>query len=198
MRQAIPLLVVVVVAAGCLGGSGPMVVSGSPASIDDGALANAGFERVAAANHTLNTTVHASVSGDVQLNADRAVSATTPVAVYRGGDSVVAVVSTPAIKPIENQPIYRDPLATLDVASQVNYAQSTYEVADLQATGSLNRTVLGNETTVRTYAGSAGGTDVTVRVARVRHHGDFVTVIAVEPAGADGGELDALLDGLEH
>ena len=197
MRHGIALLAVLAVTAGCLGGS-PMAVSGSPAAIGNDALEAGGLERVAAENRTLNATVRASISGDVELQANRDVRATTPVRVYRSGDSVVAVVSTPVVKPIENQPIYRDPLATRSAAEQVNYAQSVYDVSGLEAVGERNRTVLGNESTVRTYAGTASGTDVTVRVARVRHEGDFVTVVAVEPASGGSLDLDALLGALEH
>ncbi|MFB6154638.1 MAG: DUF6517 family protein [Haloferacaceae archaeon] len=200
MRIAALLVVVVVVLAGCAAGGDPAVVSGTPATVGDDALSSTGFERVAAGNRTLNATVRASISGDVQLHGKQSVRATTPVRVYRDGDAVFAVVSAPAVRPIENKPTYRDPLATRSPAEQVAYAQSVYAVTDLRETGTDSVAVLGNETTLRTYDGRTDdGTPVVVTVARVRHGGDFVTGVAVTPAtDTRRDDVVTLLEGIRH
>ncbi|MFC7018309.1 MULTISPECIES: DUF6517 family protein [Haloarcula] len=65
------------VLAGCGGASDRVVASGSPAAVEDAALAATGYERVSRTNRTLNTTVRATISGDVEMDARRSVTAGT-------------------------------------------------------------------------------------------------------------------------
>lgn len=207
MRR-LALAVLVVFAAGCVGGeSDPLRASGSPAAVDPGVAADAGFERVGLANRTLNETVTVTIQGDIEGRESRDVVATVPVTTYRrGGDppTVLAVASSPRVQVIENPPQSADPLAEPSTGRLVAFVQSTYrDLTNVREVGERTVPALGGEATVVTYAGTAsvdGETvDVRVRVARVAHEGDVVTVVLVHPAGrADGDRLAALLRGIDH
>jgi len=201
-------LVAAVVLAGCSGG-GPTraVASGSPATVETGALDGTGYEYVDTSNRTVNTTVEATISGDVELNGERPVTATTPVATYRrgtdAGPALVLVAAAPAVNPIENQPVVRDPLATLSTPELLGHLQSTYAVESLDRGENATVRLLGNETTARTYTGEAtrGGerVPVTVTVASVRDGEDFVTAVAVEPRStADRDRVRQVIAGVTH
>ena len=203
-RIALLALVALVVLAGCSsGGPSRVVDSGTAATVDGSTLGATGYEHTGTTEQTLNTTVGASISGDVQMDADRPVTATVPVAGYRNdtadGPALFLVAATPAVRPIENQPVVRDPLATLEPAARTNFLQSTYTVASL--TGGENVTVqfLGNETAARSYEGTADGTSVTVSIASARDGSEFVTVVAVTPSSsADTGRFQRLVAGVTH
>jgi hypothetical protein len=202
-RSSVLFLVILVLAAGCSGGSNRIVASGTPATIQEDVLAATGYERIGAMNRTRNTTVSASVSGDVKLKATRDVSATTPIRLYKrttgSGPAIVAVVSSPAIQPIEDQPIYRNPLPNTP-AKTVSYVQSKYHVSDFEQIGNATVTLLGNKTGFRTYTGTTrNGTDVRVHIASVRDGNDFVTVIAIHPTGVDEqARVRKLLHSVKH
>lgn len=200
-------LVALALFAGCVpqggggGGSERVVASGTPATVADGALSSTGYAAGGATNRTFNTTVTLEIHGDVQLRGSRDVTATVPIRRYHRNETggVVAVASTPAVQPVEGQPFYRDPLATKSPAEQANFLQSTYQVSGLEQVDNATVSVLGNETGLHTYSGTADGTDVRVYLMRVQHGGDFVTVLAVAPADAGAGDrVRRLLDGLEH
>lgn len=199
------LLASLVVLAGCGGGSGPIVAEASPAAVDSAALSETGYERVAARELTLEVTVTASVSGDVELQATRDVEATTPVRVYRrdtdAGPAVVSVTSAPAVRPVENQPVARDPLAALSPTDRLAHVQDVYDVSEVaEPAAGRNVTLLGTETTLRVAeATAADGTSLRVFVATVRHGDDFVTVAALVPrqvADAERERVLALLAGV--
>lgn len=208
-RSTLALVVVAaVVLAGCSGG-GPsrVVAAGSPATVDDGALSAAGYEPAGTTSPTLNTTVEATISGDVELNGQRPVTATTPVATYRrgtaAGPALVAVAAAPAVRPIENQPVVRNPLGTLSTAELVAYLQSTYALDRLDRTGNATVRLLGNETAAPTYTGTGTrdgeSVPVVVTVATVRDGEEFVTVVTVEPQStADRDRVRQLLAGVTH
>lgn len=199
-------LVALALLAGCVpqdggGGSERVVASGTPATVADDALSSTGYAAGEATNRTFNTTVTLEIQGDVQLQGSRDVTATVPIRRYNRDErgAVLAVASTPAVQPVEGQPYYRDPLATKSPAEQVTFLQPEYDVSDLEQVDNTTVTVLGNETGLQTYTGSAGGEDVRVFLTRVRHGSDFVTVVAVAPADTDTGDrVQRLLDGLEH
>lgn len=201
-------LVLALSAAGCLGGdSEPVRASGSPATFERGAAADAGYERVGVTNRTVNATLATTLEGDIEGRASEDVTATVPVALYRtDGDppSVVAVASSPAVRLLENPPRSSDPLAALSTAELVAFVQTTYrDVGGVEWIENRTVTGLGEEATLVAYRGSAtaGGTalDVRVGVVRVRDEGDVVTVVAVGPAGADPtDDAASLLGALEH
>jgi hypothetical protein len=203
-RLLVAGLVVLVALAGCSsGGPTRAVDSGTAAAVDSGALEATGYEHTGTENRTLNTTVSATISGDVELNGERDVTATVPVASYRTetgeGPALFLVAASPAVRPIENQPVVRDPLATLDPAERANFLQSTYAVDSLNQGENVTATLLGNETAARTYAASTGQGEVTVRIASVRDGEEFVTVVAVTPSGAAEEErFRQLVDGVTH
>ncbi|WP_318567667.1 DUF6517 family protein [Salinigranum marinum] len=124
---------------------------------------------------------------------------TTPVREYRRDDGVVVgVVSTPAVRPVENRPAYRDPLATLAIEAQVDYAQTRYDVAEVGAGERVrNVTLFGNETALERVEAAARGEPVTVSLTRGRDGDDFVTVIVVAPVGSDV-DVAGIVAGVEH
>jgi hypothetical protein len=201
-------LVVVLSAAGCLGGGSELVrATGSPATFGSDAAAAAGYERVGVTNRTLNATLTTTVEGDSEGRTSKDVTATIPLALYRtAGDppSVVAVASSPVVQLLENPPRSSDPLSTLSTAELVAFVQPTYgEVDTLERVDERAVTVLDEETTLVVYRGTttAAGTalDVRVGVVRVRDAGDVVTVVAVGPGSTDRtDDVVSLLGSLEH
>jgi hypothetical protein len=203
MSRALVVAVVVLAAlAGCSGGGPSRAVdSGTAASVEGPALDATGYEHTGTDDRTLNTTVGASISGDVELDAERPVTATIPVASYRrettAGPALFLVAASPAVRPIETQPVARDPLATVGPAARTNRLQSTYTVSSLSRGENVSATVLGNETAARTYTASAAQGEVTVRIASVRDDDEFVTVVAVTPV-ADEERFQRLGSGVTH
>lgn len=203
-RTALLALVALVVLAGCSsGGPSRVVDSGTAATVDGGTLDATGYEHTGTTNRTLNTTVSATISGDVELNGEREVTATIPVANYRDdtadGTALFLVAATPAVRPIENQPVVRDPLATLDSAERVNFLQSAYAVDSLTRGENVTVQFLGNETAARSYEGTADSAPVTVRIASVRDGSEFVTVVSVTPSSsADAERFQQLVAGVTH
>ena len=203
-RVALLALVALVALAGCSsGGPSRVVDSGTAATVDEAALESTGYEHTGTTERTLNTTVGASISGDVEMDADRPVTATIPVASYRtdtaDGTAVFLVAATPAVRPVENQPVVRDPLATLAPAARANFVQSTYTVDSLTQGENVTVQVLGNETAARSYEGTADGSPVSVRIASVRDGSEFVTVVSVAPSSsADAERFQRLVAGVTH
>lgn len=203
-RTALLALVALVALAGCSsGGPSRVVESGTAATVDESALDGTGYEHTGTTERTLNTTVGTTISGDVELNGEREVTATIPVAGYRNdtadGTGLFLVAATPAVRPIENQPVVRDPLATLAPAARANFVQSEYAVDSLTRGENVTVQLLGNETAARSYAGTVDGTPVTVRTASVRDGSEFVTVVAVTPSSsADAERFQQLVAGVTH
>ncbi|WP_276271173.1 DUF6517 family protein [Haloarcula litorea] len=206
-RRALAVVLLAVAVAGCSGGPSRAVASGSPATVQAGTLDGTGYEHAGTENRTLNTTVSATISGDVEMSADRPVTATTPVATYRrttdAGPALILVATAPAVRPIENQPLVRNPLTTLTPGALVGYLQSTYAVDSLSDGENTTVELLGNETTAETFEGTGtlSGESVAVRVttASVRDGDEFVTVAAVHPASIEErARVRQLLAGVEH
>ncbi|WP_435063399.1 DUF6517 family protein [Halobaculum sp. EA56] len=207
--RTVALLAVVaaVVLAGC-GGSGsgpdPAVVDGSPAALPADAASEAGYEPAGATNRTVNTTVTLSISGDVQLDVTREVSATVPVRRYvrstDGGPARLALAAVPPVRPVPDRPEVRNPVATTP-GRLVRFLGGDPSLAGASFEHVANATVtlLGTETTLRVYATTADGRDYRVAVATVRHDGDAVSAVAAWPAGVDErGRLADLLSAVEH
>lgn len=208
MRWRLLLLAGTLVLAGCgASSSGPAVASGTPAAVDAETLATTGYEPVGTTNRTLNTTVRATISGDVEMNAQREVRATTPVTTYRrsttSGPALFVVATAPAVRPIENQPVVRNPLTADGTGALVAHVQSTYAVESLTRGPTRNVTMLGNETAARvsTGEGTREGQRVPLRVtvASVRDGDEFVTVVAVAPRStAERERVRRLAGGVTH
>ena len=194
------VLVLLVLLAGCSAGPQNRQVTGSgtSATLSAATLDETGLSEARATNETLETRVEATVSGDVSVQAVVEVDVTTPVREYRGEGVAVGVVSTPAVRPIEGRGAFRDPLAELSPEEQVAHAQSAYSVTGLGDGERLeNVTLLGTETPLRKFEGTAGGDAVTVYLTRAKHGDDFVTVVVVAPADRDV-DVGALVRGVEH
>lgn len=191
-RLAVAGAALLLVLAGCSGGTPSVEASGSPTWVAEDAVADTAFERVGATNRTLNATVTATVQGDVEGRESVDVTATVPVATYRrSGDppSVLAVASSPVVEVLENPLRTADPLATLSPPALVAFVQSTYaEPERLEHAGNRTVKMLGEEATVATYRGSATGdgatVEVVVEIARLQAGGSVVTVVAVRPASS--------------
>lgn len=201
-------LALLVVLAGCGGGEddGPIVAEASPAAVEATALAATGYERVDRSNRTTNTTLTASVQGDVTIASTFDVRATTSRVVYEravaGGTAAVGVLGVPGVRPAEAIREPRNPFGDRGPATLATNA-TTYTARDARQTGTATVRLLGNETTIRRYAATGerdgGSLPVTVGVATVRHDGEFVGVVAVVPREADERERVArLTEGVRH
>jgi hypothetical protein len=210
MRRALALLAVLaVLTAGCTGGGGsedPIVATAAPATIDEAALSETGYERVSATNETHNTSFTITIQGDVQANPTFEVRATVHRAVYRrsldGGSATVALLSVPTVRPSEQLASRIDPFRERTPAETVANATGV-AAADLRHRGNRTVRMLGNETTMRLFDGTVGrdgaSTAATVGLATVRDGTDEVTVVVVTPREADErAAVDDLLAGVEH
>lgn len=206
-RTAAVLSVAALVAlAGCGGGSGnePIEATADAATVGDGALDATGYSHEGTTSQQLNTSVTLSVQGDIEVQATRQVNATLRVARYRrsidAGVAAFAAVSSPAVEPLDQFDVAKNPLDGIDTVAVVNRAQAVADVERLRRTGETEPVeILGNETTLTVYEGSANGTAVTAYVGTVRHDGDYVTVVAVHPVGADErSRVLELAAGVEH
>lgn len=203
------LVALLVVVAGCGGGGdeGPLVVTASPASVDEAALSATGYELVERTNRTRNTTVTLTIQGDIQANPTFDVRATSHRAVYErqvsGGVAAFGVLAVPGVKPSEALANAVYPFEGRGVAGNVTAATTYESVSDVRRLEPGTIRLLGNETTLERFAatGRYGGSSTPVRiaVATVRHEGDFVTVVVVYPADADeSGAVDRLVAGVRH
>lgn len=215
MGRHVMLLVVLlsVVVAGC-GGSGgasdgtarpPLTGTGTPAELTDGTQRETGFEETTRTTGRLNTTVSATIQGDVELRTTRRANVTTASVAYaRAGDgppAVFATYSVPAVEPFARADLTKNPAGGLSVATLAGRAQQTYTVTDVTETGTGTTTMLGNETTVTRYEATAtrdGETvSVVVTVATVQHEGDYVTALVLVPTSASAPEA-SLFGGVTH
>lgn len=201
-RRSVFVASVVLLAAltGCSAGPQNRQVTGSgtPATLSAATVDEAGLSEARAANQTLSTRVEETVSGDVSVRAVVDVDVTTPVREYRGEGVAVGVVSTPAVQPVEGRGAFRDPLTELTPAEQAAHAQSAYSVTDLgEGERVRNVTLLGTETPLHRFEGTADGEAVSVYLTRARDGDDFVTVVVVTPAGRNV-DVAGVVRGVEH
>jgi hypothetical protein len=209
MRYVVPLLLVLVLTAGCLG-DGSEVIRGeaSAATVDDDALADAGYDHQRTETRWLNTTLDVDLSGDVELSSSPEVEAQTKVAEYRGTSgeppAVFSVYATPAVRPVESIDETVNLAMQGDTADLATDAQTLYtDVRNVEHVENRTVTLLGNETTLRVYEASATAdgeqVDVVLSVASVEHGGDYVTVVSVSPATArDPETVDSLVGAVSH
>lgn len=99
-----------------------------------------------------------------------------------------------------------NPIADRSEREILRQFESEYDNIEVDGrVSNRSRTVLGQETSVEKFAGSAtlGGQDVDiyVHVTKVKHEGDFVVALSIYPQRIDDDEqprVDQLLDGLQH
>lgn len=214
MRRYVTLgLVLVVVLTGCGGGGGAGESTGSPltgtataAELTDDARTEAGLTERRRRTDQLNTTVSATIQGDVELRTTRRANVTTVSVSYDGGESegedgvVFGTYSVPAVQPFERANLTKNPADGLDPATLTTRAQHRYAVRETTEVGQTTTTVLGTETTATRYEATAASDDeqrLFVTVATVRHANDYVTAVVVVPAGASAPTA-TLFGGVMH
>lgn len=213
-RCVLPVLALVVLA-GCAGAGGgggtptpdpPIRETATPATLDPTAFSATGYAERRADAPPLNTTITARIEGDVTLRTTRDVRATTARRVYvrstPDGPAVVGLYAVPSVKPFENADLRKNPAVGLSPAERLARAQSVYaDPRDLSTVGERSVTVLGTESALIRYRGTAGvnGTDrpVAAALVTVAHGDDYVTVGVVAPRGRDT-PLDRLLGAVRH
>jgi hypothetical protein len=214
-RHALWSLVVLlsVVLAGCggTGGGGtptpPLTGTATPAELSAATRAETGFTETTRTTARLNTTISATIQGDVELRTTRGVSVTTASVAYRreseSPSAAFGTYSVPAVEPFERADLVKNPAEGLSTAALATRAQRTYEVTETTEVGTETVTLFGNETTA-TRAEATGTregetVDVVVTVATVRHGGDYVAAVAVVPASeAESTPTARLFDGVTH
>lgn len=214
-RRLLAVGLALVVLAGCGGGSGPsaedrplLTGTATPAELSDATGDETGFAESGRGTRRLNTTISATIQGDVELTTTREVSVTTHRVSYRRGDgdapAVFGLYSVPAVEPFERADLRKNP-ASEEPATLVDRAQTAYEVSPSAFGGGTASTVhlLGNETTATRYETTATlnttEVPVVVTVATVRHGEDYVTAVAVVPADVEGDvDVETLLAGVRH
>jgi len=197
-----------VLTSGCLGvltGSEPLSFGAAKATERQQTLSETGYRQVAvesqndtrqfsAAGQTRNVTVTSWVS-QYQRSVDLGALGSQPAAVF-------VAISTPQVDVLGRT---FNPVGDMSNRELLEQLQSQYGRIQVgPQADSQNVTVLGSETTVSKFAGTAtlGGTsvDVYIHVTKVKHDGDFVVAVAIYPQRLTGEQkrVFRLLDGLEH
>lgn len=207
---AVLVLSLLVLSTGCLGvltGTEPLVLEAEPATVSGPAAADAGYEEARRTSQELTREVSAAGQTREVTVTNHLAEYARSVAIEPVGSGEFArfvVVSTPAVELFGRT---FNPVGDLSNRELVEQVQSEYEgLENLRAVGERQRTVLGSETTVSTFAGDArlGATDrtveLTVHVTRVRDGPDFVIAIGVHPSAVPGEaeRIDRLLSGIQH
>lgn len=201
-------LVLVVVLAGCGGGSGPsaedrplLTGTATAAELDPPTRTETGFDETDRDRSQVNTTISATIQGDVELRTTRRVSVTTVSVAYRRETAAFGTYSVPAVQPFERADLVKNPVEGADPATLVTRAQRTYAVSELSESRTTTVTLLGTETTATRYTGAAThdeeSVQVRVVVATVRHDGDYVTAVTVTPEG-ESVPVARLFGGVTH
>lgn len=205
------LLAVTVATSGCvqLATGGPVTFEASPATVDEAALQDAGYEAQDRDTFVVNRTV------DVPVLGERRVEITNHVATYAGSveenataenasAGALIVLSTPQAK-VAGQgtnPLGRAPLKELvsRLASRAGGEQS-----DVTHVGSESVTMLGTATTVEIFESTTqrDGRTVTthVYVTRVAHGDDYVVAVGVVPeefVDREEATILSLMGSVEH
>jgi len=205
-----PVLVVVLVLAGCSAGPGdrtpePIEATASEATVPEGTLSEAGFSASGVEEVRVDRSGTLPVSGDVQMDLGYQVRATGWRADYRSSDggTVFALYTVPLAEP-ERVDAQIDPLGNRTTPEVAAEAQTAYgDLRGLEHERNRTVTVLGTETTVRQFSGTAtrdGGTaEVTVYLAVVDHGSDRVRAVAVAPRDVEEWErLRPVFEDVSH
>lgn len=163
-------------------GSDPIEASAStPATLPD----DAGYDRRAAEETTVETTIRIDLSGDVELNGSRDVVATVFRRVYDADDGRrFGLVTAPAVQVFENSETTRDPVGSLETARMLALATG-HSVESVGApTEEGSTTLLGTAATLTAATATTDDGDVTTAWARVGAGEDSVTAVATGDADA--------------
>lgn len=207
-RLPLVLLAVLVLSSGCLGvlvGDEPLAFTASKATIDDGALADSGYEHEETKKLELNREVE--VGGE-----SRDVEVTNWVAVYTKSVEIegvgeqqaaaVAVLSTPEVNVLGQT---FNPVREMDNAELVERVVSEHtNVRNIEKVGSSTVTILGEETEVTKFSATieVDGQEVDgyVHLGKVTHDGDIVLITGLYPEELSGEEENVLelMSAVEH
>lgn len=200
-------LLVVLTGCGAMGGDRTpetITAAAGQATVNDAALSATGFSERTVEERQLSDSGTLDISGDVEMEVNYRIEATTSRAVYASDEgSVFAAYSVPLVEP-DDVAATINPLAGRSLTEVATRAQDTYgDFGDLTHIENTTVTMLGNETTLAKYATTASGpngsTEVSVYVAQVRHSGDVVVAVAVMPRADDDAEaVRSLVGGIEQ
>jgi hypothetical protein len=153
------------------------------ADLPEAAAGEAGYSLETEDERTVETTVTAELTGDVQTTARRDVTATVFRRIYAGdGPGRFGVVTAPLVDLLDGQGLFRDPFLSLDDAGTVEHATGL-TVGDLEPDGETSVALLGTEIAGERFRGSTEGTAIDVLRASVHDGEDGVTAIAAVPEG---------------
>lgn len=205
---AVATVVVLLLSAGCLGvltGSEPLEFTASPATVTDDALTEAGYQETDVEEQPIERDV--TVAGQ-----ERTVKVTNWVARYgRQVDlgplgeqelGVFVLLSTPQVEVVGRTFNPVDDMSNRELLQEL---QGNFEGLEVgERTGSDQARLLGRETTVETYDGTATvegrEVDLRIRITRVTHEGDIVIAVGAYPAQfpEEGDRIETLLGGVTH
>lgn len=155
-----------------------------PAELPESALDEAGYSLETEDERTVETTVFAELSGDVETTVSRDVNATVFRRIYVGdGSTRFGVVTAPLVDLLDGQGLFRDPVVALNDATAIELV-TELDVSGLEAEGSASIVLLGTETTGDRFGGTVDGTAVTVVRANSSAGEDGVTAVAVVESDA--------------
>lgn len=154
----------------------------TPAELPEADATEAGYSLETEDERTVETTVSAEISGDVETTARRDVEATVFRRIYTDGAAArFGVVTAPLVDLLSGQELFRDPIVALDDAAAIEHATDR-SVNDVNSDGDTSITLLGTETTGARLTGTVDGTPVSVVRASVTADEDGVTAVAVVPS----------------
>ena len=188
----------VVVLAGCAGGS--YSFAAEPASIDGDDLSDAGYEHAEPEAIEIHEQFEVADQGvEIELR--------SWVVGYErtAGDGLILVVSTPDAT-VAGQSV--NPLARLSGTELISRAleasgDGDEELRDIQEVAVEERTILNQESTVRSYEGvmetDEGDVPIAFHLATVEHEGDVIVLLGVHPQAFDERETQlGLMEVVEH
>ena len=188
----------VVVLAGCAGGS--YSYAAEPASIDGSVLSDAGYEHAEPEAIEIDEQFEIAGEGvEIELR--------SWIAGYErsAGDGLLLVVSTPDAT-VAGQSV--NPLARLSGGDLITRAleasdEGDGEVRDVEEVAVEERTILGQETTVRSYEGvletDEGDVPIAFHLATVEHDDDVIVLLGVHPQMFDERETQlGLMEAVQH
>lgn len=152
------------------------------ADLSESAASDAGFALVTEDSRTVETTLTADITGDVELSARRNVKATTFRRIYALDELTrFGIVTAPIVELLEGKDILRDPVLALDDARAIQFATER-GIDDVDSAGELSIELLETTTNGSRFQGSIDGTTVTVVRGNVWAGEDGVTAMATAPA----------------
>ncbi|WP_224447372.1 DUF6517 family protein [Haloprofundus salilacus] len=204
----LPALALLIVVSGCVG-SDALTLESNPASISDGALADASYEpgesrsivverRLSIGGTDTNVTLVGWLSSYARTD-----GAASVVLLSTPNPSVAGVSANPLAGETNDELVER----LLDLSNGV----TGDSVGDLERVGETERTILGERATVVTYEGDVRADNVSVEgsasqsnesmsvrfhVATVTHGDDVIVALAMHPADVD--ERDTVLSLFER